>query len=121
MNRQQLEQSLKHFESVGKTADDLNTLRTAIFDSFDNGDIQERTKTRLLKELYLAANLKGIFFLRVMNRVPGLPKNEEEEEERRREEEELDESYEESYEESYSYDEDEEDEDEDEEEDDETK
>lgn len=107
MNRKELVESLKRFEKTGKSAEDLNTLRIAIFDAFDAEEIQARTKDSLLKDLYQTATMKGIFFLRVMDRKPGLPKNDDEEEERRKEEEQ---SYEESYEESLeeSYDEEEE-------------
>ena len=107
MNRKELVESLKRFEKTDKSAEDLNTLRIAIFDAFDAGEIQARTKDSLLKDLYQTANMKGIFFLRVMDRKPGLPKNDEEEQERR-EEEETDPSYEESYEDSYDEDEEEE-------------
>lgn len=108
MNRKELVEGLKSFEKHGKTPEDLNTLRIAIFNALDAGEIQVRTKDSLLKDLYQTASMKGIFFLRVMDRKPGLPKNDDEEEERRREEEEQ--SYEESYEESLeeSYDEEEE-------------
>lgn len=104
MNLKELEKNLKYFEKTGKTSEELNTLRTTIFDSADANEIQYRVKVRLLKELYTIATLKGIFFLRVMDRTPGLPKNDQEEQELKEAE---DESYD-SYEESYSYEEDEE-------------
>lgn len=109
----ELDLELKKFERVGTTSEELNQLRTKIFNALDAGEIQERTKNRLLKDLYQTASLKGIFFIRAMERnTKELPKNEEEEAKRIEEQE--DESYEESYEESYSYEEDEPEEDEEE-------
>ncbi len=97
MNKSELSIKLKNFEKNGKTPEQLNEIRTLIFDSLDNGDIKETTKNTLLKDLYMTADLKGIFYIRVSERVKGLPKTEDEVE---------DPSYEESYEESYesSYD-----------------
>lgn len=91
MIKREIEVSLKDFEKYGKDASDLNLVRTEIFDSAGNDHIDEDEKNELLKSLYSIAANKGIFFLRVMDRVPGLPK----------EEESLEDSYEESYEESY--------------------
>jgi len=80
MNRKQLQEGLKNFERNGKTAEELNSLRSEIFNALDNNEIQTRTKDSLLKSLYITASLKGIFFLRVMERnTSDLPKNEEEE------------------------------------------
>jgi len=94
---------LKAFERSGKTSEELNALRTKIFDAKNDGFITEVAKDKLIKDLYLIATLKNIFFMRITNKLPSLPKNEEEEADLE------DESYEEeSYEESY--DEDEEDE-----------
>lgn len=107
MNRKELLEGLSSFEKHGKTSEELNILRIAIFDALDTKGIQMKTKDTLLKSLYQTANMKGIFFLRVMDRIPGLPKNEEEERERE-EEEEVDQSYEPSYDDSYEEDEEEE-------------
>lgn len=95
------------FERQGKSAEDLNHVRKQVFDAFDLDEITEKQKNKLLKDLYFTASLKGIFFVRVMERnTQDLPKNEQEELDRQEE----DESYEESY--SYSYEEDEPEEDE---------
>ena len=99
MNKKELELAVKNFEKHGKDAEELNKLRSEIFNALDANEIQTRTKDKLLKDLYMTASLKGIFFVRVMERnTAHLPKNEEEEIALQEEEEE---SYEEeSYEES---------------------
>jgi hypothetical protein len=116
MNRKQLQEGLKNFERSGRTSEELNSLRSEIFNSLDSNEIRTSTKDSLLKDLYKTASLKGIFFLRVMERnTSDLPKNEAEELARKEAEEEGEESYEESYDPSYdesydeSYEEDEED------------
>ena len=74
--------------------EDLNAVRTLIFNSLDEGEIRESTKDKLLKDLYRSASIKGIFFVRVIERkTQDLPKTPEEEAELEEEE-----SYEESYE-----------------------
>lgn len=99
MKKADLDIKLKEFDRNGKSAEDLNAVRTLIFNSLDQGDIRESTKNSLLKDLYRSASIKGIFFVRVIERkTQDLPKTPEEEAEL---EEEEDESYEESYEESY--------------------
>ncbi len=106
MTKDQLERDIKEFlHNPQATTEELNKIRTSIFDSFDNGDIVEKTKIKLLKSLYESATSKGLFFMKVMDRVRGLPKTEEDEESSYTEDE-----YEESYEESYSYEEDKEEE-----------
>lgn len=75
MNLEQLKKELKIFERSGKTSEQLNALRTVIFDSLDAKEIREAGKNSLLKELYTIANFKGLFFIRIMVREQGLPKN----------------------------------------------
>lgn len=105
MNKTELEKNITYFEKTGKTSEELNSLRSEIFNSLDAGEIRTDTKNNLLKELYKIATLKNIFFLRVIERKPGLPKDEAAELKRLEvEEEESYESYEEeeSYESSYT-------------------
>ncbi len=93
MNKKELEGILRDFHESGKDASDLNLVRTEIFDCLDNGKITNEDKDGLLKDLYSIASNKGIFFLKVTERTPGLPKTEDDIE--------SEDSYEESYEESY--------------------
>jgi len=105
-----LQEALKAFERSGKTSEELNALRNKIFDAKNDGFITVAAKDKLIKDLYLTATLKGIFFMKVIDKLPGLPKTEEEAEALAEEEEE---SYEEeSYEESYDEDEEEDEEEE---------
>jgi hypothetical protein len=106
MNKKDLELAVKNFEKHGKTAEELNKLRSEIFDALDTGEIQTRTKDKLLKDLYFTASIKNIFFIRVTERKTAhLPKNEEEEQAKIEEEESYEEEDSYSYEESYEDDE----------------
>ena len=99
MKKADLDIKLKEFDRSGKTVEDLNAVRTLIFNALDEGEIRESTKDKLLKDLYRSASIKGIFFVRITERkTQNLPKTPEEEAELEEEEEE---SYEESYEKSY--------------------
>lgn len=103
MNKRELENLIENFKVNGKTATELNAVRSEIFNALDNYEIKVATKDNLLKDLYSIAQGKGVFFIRLTERkTQGLPKNDEEEAE-----------WEESYEQSYSYDEDDEEEEED--------
>lgn len=107
MKKLELDKKMKEFDRSGSTVEDLNTLRSEIFNSLDKHEIREETKNRLLKDLYRSASIKGIFFIRITERkTQDLPRDFEEE--RKREEEEDEYEDEESYEESYEEDEDEE-------------
>lgn len=104
MNKKELLRAINDFRQFGKDANDLNALRSEIFNSLDNDEIQEKTKNSLLQNLYESASTKGIFFLRLTERkTQDLLKTEQDIEE---------DSYEDDYEDSYSYDEDEDEEEE---------
>lgn len=116
MTKKELKQLVDTYKNYkDPTPDQLNQIRNAIFDSFDNGQITEAAKKKLLTELYEAAAKSKKFFLKVMDRKAGLPKDEADEERIRQEEEDAaneDDDYSYSYDESYDDEEEEEDDDE---------
>lgn len=76
MKKADLDIKLKEFDRNGKSAEDLNAVRTLIFNSLDQGDIRESTKNSLLKDLYRSASIKGIFLRKSYGeKDPGFTKN----------------------------------------------
>lgn len=98
MKLPELRRKIKEFTKVSTQAA-MSVIRADIKESYLKGEILEKTKDNLLKELYGIATMNGLFVLqaKMEAKVPILDEEEEEYEE---------ESYEESY--SYSYDEEEE-------------
>lgn len=99
MNFKNIQKEIQLFsDSKTVTSEDLNEIRSEIFDSYDNVEITDSQKLDLLRSLYSSASKKRLFYLPITERnTSHLPKDSYEEEE------DFD-SYEESYEESYDED-----------------